>query len=143
MAIPMIGNPKDLNSQVLCKHKVVAVFGICSNTLCVREHALERYCARGGIENSSPVVFEKLYFMLSTSLVVTRKNAAKYAKKHGSDSVFRFENGWIFVLKWVKQLGLWMLKTVFPINEKARHPYDIRYTRAAIRASAWSPTETF
>lgn len=139
MTIPMIGNPKELDSRVIQKHNVVAVFGICRNTLCVQEHALQNYVSRGNLEKPDFSVLEKLYFNLSVSIVVKRKNATTYAKKHGAESVFRFEEGWIFVLRWIEQLGIWLLKTVFPIDDISRHPYEIRDTHSAIRQSAWTP----
>jgi hypothetical protein len=140
MTVHRIGNGKELDSQVLEDNKIVAVFGICSNTLCVQEHALKRFVSRGGIEKSGLPVLEKLYFSLSVSLVVQRSNSAKYDAKHRSKAVFRFQDNWIFVLTWIENAGIWLLKTAYKISSNERHPYRIIDTHAAVRASAWSPS---
>ncbi len=140
MELPTIGSIKELNPQVLEDHRIVAIFGICNNTLCVQDHALDRYVSRVHSDQAKKPILEQLYYLLSASLVVKRKNEAKQTAKHGScKAIYRFEEGWIFVLTWIEQFGFWLLKTVYHKEEGQLRVYDIKNTRAAIRASAWSP----
>lgn len=140
MEIPRIGNAKELNSKVIEDHKIVAVFGICNNTLCIQDHALQRYVSRGEAEKLDSTALDELYYSLSVSLVIKRKNEAKQRLKHGLEkSMYRFMDGWIFVLTWIEQLGIWLLKTAYRKDKNNARVYSIQCTRAAIRASAWEP----
>lgn len=139
MEIPRIGKVKELDPEVIKDHKIVAVFGICNNTLCIQDHALQRYLSRGETEQANSSALEMLYYALSVSLVVKRRNDKKQTAKHGAQqAVYRFRDGWIFVLTWIEQLGVWLLKTAYPKDKSQRRVYSIKNNRAAIRASAWS-----
>lgn len=146
MVIPRIGNVKELDSRVIESHQIVAVFGICSNTLCVQHHALKRYISRHENEQSKlPVLkdsfLNELYYLLSISHVLKRSNEAKQMAKYGSQkAVYRYENGWIFVLTWDEQYKFWLLKTAYKKDDPQKHGYEVKFTRTAIRASSWSPS---
>ena len=140
MVVPRIGNPKELDSSVIAEMRIVAMFGFCRNTLCVQDHALERYITRGEMTQPILPVLNELYKMLSISLVVFRRNSEKQKKKYGTEAVYRFEAGWIFVLTWNEQFKIWLLETAYNKDAPESREYDVRYTREAIRASAWPPS---
>lgn len=141
MVLPTIGDVKELDPQIIKDHHLVALFGICQNTLGVQDHALDKYLNKVQTEQSRQSALQELYIRLSTSLVVARKNAEKQKDRNGGvPAVYRFEDGWIFVLTWVERFGIWLLKTVYPKGTWQQRVYVIKNTREAIRASAWTPT---
>jgi hypothetical protein len=140
MTVPVIGKAKQLDSRVLEDHGIVAVFGICEQTLCVHGHALQRYKTRGRIKGAKNPALEKLYRLLSSSMMAIKLGDKSEFDKHGCRSMFRIENGWIFILSWVQNLGIWLLKTT--LHRKGRRlkrSFEILPIPANMQASTWSP----
>ena len=147
MDIPRLGIADELDPKTISKYSIVAVMGICNNTLAVNQHALERYHQKNDGIVQTPAEVEsiddlaELHQQLLNSKVVKRKNETKQFFKYGMErAMYRLEKGWLFVLVWKEKLKFWLLKTAYPLEARKMRGYKVVQTRRDIRAQTWTPS---
>lgn len=123
--------------------KIVGVLKVCESSVCVIKHAVQMYRARlrdstGDLVQSTEVILQMIYDHLIIADYTVRHMNTSFIIKHGwRKGVYRYHDGWVFVLVWNIKLNAWVLKTCYLLDDEEKAKFQILSLSLTQRILSW------